>query len=239
MRATYLHFYAAISHEATGRAMHNLSEAKILSLIEAKKSYEAAATSLPFAEESRLSWVDDDTIFETPKSPDTPWFQSPIKSRIAKYQSGSPTLASKLHFRPARASRDSMEPSPLHIHKNLQIDSFPITPPRSRPAKSHPADLDQSPPQTPRSKVRDSTTTSSASRLSVTFSASSFTWLHQRSTKRYNDRVAEIFSMLQGHIASVEHAISSIRESNRTDMSRGWQALEQTQRLVRLTYGQD
>ncbi|KAI4282846.1 MAG: hypothetical protein L6R38_002648 [Xanthoria sp. 2 TBL-2021] len=196
--------------------MHDLSEPKILSLIEAKKSYKAATTSLPVANESRLSW-DDGAMFETPDSPDTPWFQSPIKSRIAKYQCVSPTLASKFQFRPARASRESMEPSSLHIHKNLQINSFPITPQRSRPAKTHRGDFERSPPRTPPSKVRDSTTPSSTSRLSVTFSASSITWLHQRSTKRYNGHVAEFSSMLHGHIASVEDAISSIRDiqSNR------------------------
>lgn len=191
--------------------MHDLSEPKILSLFEARKSYKAASSSLPVANESRLSW-DDGAMFETPNSPDTPWFQSPIKSRIAKYQCVSPTLASKFQFRPARASRDPMEPSSLHIHKNLQINSFPITPPRSRP-KSHRGDLEQSPPQTPPSKVCDSITSPSNSRLSVTFSASSFTWLHQRSTKRYNGHVAEFSSMLDGHIASVENAISNIRDT--------------------------
>ena len=216
MRATYLHFYAAISHEAIARTMHDLSETKIMSLVEAKESYLAAATSLPIANESSFDW-DDGEMFETPSSPDTPWFQSPIKSRIAKYQSVSPSLATKFQFRPARASRDSMELPSLHIHKNLQINSFPITPPRSRPSKSHRGDFDQSPPRTPPNKIRKSTTPSSVSRLSVTFSASSFTWLHQRSTKRYNSHVEEFSSMLHGHIASVEHAISNTRyaQSNR------------------------
>lgn len=216
MRATYLHFYAAICHESIGRAIHDLSDAKVSSLLQAKESYKAAANSLPVANASRLSW-DDDAMFETPNSPGTPWFQSPIRSRIAKYQCASPTLASRFQFRPARASRDLMEPSSLHIHKNLEINSFPITPPRSRPARSHRADFRQSPPQTPPSKARNSIALSSGSRLSVTFSASSFTWLHQRSTERYNDHVAEFSSMLQGNIASVENAISSVRDiqSNR------------------------
>lgn len=157
MRATYLHFYAAISHEAIARALHDLLETKVMSLVEAKESYLAAATSLPIANESPVDW-DDGEIFEAPSSPETPWFQSPIKSRIAKYQSVSPSLATKFQFRPARASRDSMELSSLHIHKNLQIKSFPITPPRSRPAKSHRVDSDQSPPQTPPTKIRKSTT---------------------------------------------------------------------------------
>lgn len=195
MRATYLHFYAAICHESIGRATHDLSDAKISSLTQAKESYKAAANALP----------------------GTPWFQSPIRSRIAKYQCASPTLASKFQFRPARASRESMEPSSLHIHKNLQINSFPITPPRSRPARRHQADFHQSPPQTPPNRARSSIALSSGSRLSVTFSASSFTWLHQRSTQRYNDHVAQFSSMIQGHIASVENAIANVRDiqSNR------------------------
>lgn len=216
MRVTYLHFYAAICHESIGRATHDLSDAKISSLIQAKESYKAAANALPVANnESRLSWADD-AMFETPHSSGTPWFQSPIRSRIAKYQCASPTLASKFQFRPARASRESKEPCSLHIHKSLQINSFPITPPRSRPASSHRADFrqspPQSPPQTPPSKARNSIALSSGSRLSVTFSASSFTWLHRRSTERYNDHVAQFSSMIQGHIASVENAISSVRD---------------------------
>lgn len=217
MRVTYLHFYAAICHDSIGRALHDLPDAKISSLIQAKESYKAAANSLPVANASRLSWDDGDALFDTPNSPGTPWFQSPIRSRIAKYQCASPTLASKFQFRPARASRESMEPSSLHIHKNLQINSFPITPPRSRPARSHRADFRQSPPQTPPSKARNSIALSSGSRLSVTFSATSFTWLHQRSTERYNSHVAEFSSVLQGHIASVENAIANVRDiqSNR------------------------
>ncbi|KAI4229960.1 MAG: hypothetical protein L6R36_000469 [Xanthoria steineri] len=217
MCATYLHFYAAICHESIGQALHDLSDAKVASLIQSRESYKAAANSLPVANASRLSW-EDDVMFETPNSPGTPWFQSPIKSRIVKYQCASPTLASKFQFRPARASRESMEPSSLHIHKNLQINSFPITPPRSRPARSHQADFRHSPPQTPPpSKARNSIVLSPGSRLSVTFSASSFTWLHQRSTERYNSHVAEFSSMLQWHIASVENAIASVRDiqSNR------------------------
>ncbi|KAL8671722.1 MAG: hypothetical protein Q9168_003793 [Polycauliona sp. 1 TL-2023] len=211
MRATYLHFYAAISHEAIARTMHDLSESKAWTFSKAKESYKAAANSLPVAKEPSVSW-DDGQMFETPHSPDTPWFQSPIKSRIAKYQSASPTLATKFQFRPARQSRDSMEVSPLHIHRNLQIESFPITPPRNRPAKSHRGDVDQASPQTPPSKIRNSSTPSSVSRLSVTFSASSFTWLHERSTKRYDAHVAEFSTMLQGHIASIEQILSNIRD---------------------------
>ncbi|KAL8784201.1 MAG: hypothetical protein Q9213_004093 [Squamulea squamosa] len=213
MRATYLHFYTAICHESIARAMHDLSEAKVLNLFQARKSYEAAAASLPLATDSTPNggW-DDESILEPPNSSNAPWFQTPVKSRIAKYQSVSPTLASKFHFRTARASREAVEPSPLHIHKNLQISSFPITPPRSNPARSHQCEFQLSPPQTPGSRIHDEISPSSSRRLSVTFSASSFTWFQQRSTRRYNAHVADFSIMLKGHIASVEHAISNLRD---------------------------
>ncbi|KAL8892039.1 MAG: hypothetical protein Q9215_001041 [Flavoplaca cf. flavocitrina] len=212
MRTTYFHFYAAISHDAIARAMHDLSETKLMNLVKAKESYHAAAIALPVANESLVDW-DDGEMFKTPSSSDEPWFQSPIKSRIAKYQSVSPSLASKFQFRPARASRDSMELPSLHIHKNLQINSFPITPPRSKPAGCRRGDFDQSPPQTPPNKIRKSITPSSASRLTVTFPASSFKWLHQRSINRFNSHLEEFSTMLHRHIVSVEHAISNTRDA--------------------------
>ena len=213
MCSTYLHFYAAISYEAIGRALHDLSGTKIPSLVQAKESYKAAAASLLLAKKSSASggW-DDDAIFESPISSDKPWFQSPIKSRIAQYQCVSPTLSSRFHFRSVRASRDSLEPSPLHIHKNLQIHSFPITPPRTKPARGHQEHHDQYPPQTPPSKIRGGTSSSSNHRLSVTFSASSYTWLHNRSLERYNTHITEFADMLQGHIAAVQHAIANVTD---------------------------
>ncbi|KAI4241063.1 MAG: hypothetical protein L6R40_004811 [Gallowayella cf. fulva] len=219
LRATYLHFYAAICYETIARGMHDLSDAKIPNLVLAGDAFRAAAASLQFRKISTESegW-DDDAIFETPRSPETPWFQSPIKSRIASYQSGSPTLANKFHFRSSRMSVKSAEPSPLHIHKNLQISSFPITPPRSKPPRNQ-SDLALYPPLTPPSKIRNST--SSFPRLSVTFSASSFTWLHQRSNERYNAHIAEFADKLRGHIAVVEHAITNVKEAQANKFVKG------------------
>ncbi|KAL8680344.1 MAG: hypothetical protein Q9186_003465 [Xanthomendoza sp. 1 TL-2023] len=212
LRATYLHFYAAICYESIARAMHDLSEAKVQSLNKSIDFFRAAAASLSMCK--RSTWDDgwdDEAIFGTPRSPDTPWFQSAVKSRIAKYQNASPTFANKFQFRSSRLSVNSAEPSPLHIHKNLQINSFPITPPRKKSAMRSQSKLDQSPPRTPPTKIRDSTSSPSFPRLSVTFSASSFTWLHQRSNDRYNTHIAEFADMLQAHIAAVEHALSIIR----------------------------
>ncbi|KAL8937118.1 MAG: hypothetical protein Q9216_004589 [Gyalolechia sp. 2 TL-2023] len=117
-----------------------------------------------------------------------------------------------------RKSIGALIPSPIHLHKDAGILDSPATPPRSRTMNQSydPGNRTaEAPPFTPPSNTIPSTPPTSAQRLSVSFSASSYTWLQQRSCERFNTVLADFGTMLQGHIATVENLIAEAKDMRR------------------------
>ncbi|KAL8724126.1 MAG: hypothetical protein Q9181_006971 [Wetmoreana brouardii] len=196
--------------------MHDLFEAKLANLQQAKEYYKAAATSLPTSETPIWSegW-DDDTTSEDSRSTEIPWYQTPTKSRSMQHPEGSPFLPSRSQASSARTSIRALKPSPLRIRKNLDLTVLPVTPPKTNSAAIFHQDshqMQEYPPFTPPNKLKLPMSPPSSRPFSVTFSESSFRWLHQRSNKRYQRCLADFADMLQGHMAAVENFIGHIKD---------------------------
>ncbi|KAL9014601.1 MAG: hypothetical protein Q9173_000746 [Seirophora scorigena] len=221
LRATCLHFYAAICYDSIARATNDFSKEKIRFLEYARHSYNAAIASLPPSEQqacgemecSRASPIRDSAYLKTPE------YQTPTKRGSTHPQDVFPTFTPIPQRRFARESIGALIPSPLHVHRMSELgSSLQITPPRSKPAaaglRTNVFRTSQGyPPCTPPRKIIPSSPPwFSERRGSITFSASSFQWLQHRSTERYNTHLAEFTELLQAHSDNLEDLISKVKD---------------------------
>ncbi|KAL8963286.1 MAG: hypothetical protein Q9193_000426 [Seirophora villosa] len=222
LRATCLHFYAAICYDSIARATNDFSKEKIRFLEYAKHSYNAAKVSLPPTQEdawgegacnNRASLTPDSAFLQTPE------YQTPTKRGSTHPKDVFPTFTPIPQRRFARESIGALIPSPLHVHRMSEPrSSLQITPPRPNPAAGLRTNVFRTsqgyPPCTPPRKVIPSSPPCffPKRRRSVTFSASSFQWLQHRSTQRYNAHLTGFAELLQGHIDNLEELISKVRD---------------------------
>ncbi|CAD6564342.1 MAG: hypothetical protein ASARMPREDX12_002631 [Alectoria sarmentosa] len=202
LHATYLHFYSAVSSEATARLTHNLSPVKVHLLEQARASYQAAASSLPqadcgpehhdqFAADTRSSCStlsDEGSDSCTDRGLSQPEHPDPDTSSPSSIPScGFPQPGTKLR------------PSILRVRT---ISSF-----RDELAESGDDDQSVSPcicPHTPPQQRCASTIHSESRPTSITFSVSVDSWLQARSYERYNNRLAAFAEVIANHISAVD-----------------------------------
>ncbi|KAL8651864.1 MAG: hypothetical protein Q9210_003016 [Variospora velana] len=222
LRATCLHFYAAICYDAIARGMNRDSREKSRYLEYAKHSYNAAITSLPPNEDqgwgggwNNRASIQDNGFIKMPE------YQTPIKRCSTHRQDPFPPFTPIPQRRFARESIGALIPSPLHVNRiPAEPGSLQITPPRYKPTTSSLTNNvlrnpQEHPPFTPPRKIVPSSPppVSTRRRRSITFSASSFQWLQHRSMERYNTHLADFAKMLQGHVDDLEELISSARDA--------------------------
>lgn len=225
LRATCLHFYAAICYDSIARATNDFSKEKIPFLEYARYSYNAAIASLPPKEEH--AWEEGACNNRTSLPPDsaflqTPEYQTPTKRGSTHPKDVFPTFTPIPQRRFARESIGALIPSPLQVHRMSEPrSSLQITSPRSNPAaaaaglRTNVFQTSQGyPPCTPPRNVIPSSPPCffSKRRRSVTFSTSSFQWLQHRSTERYNAHLAGFAELLQGHIENLEELILKVSD---------------------------
>lgn len=197
--------------------MHDSAPEKLHVLEQARDLYSATTASLPPTEKAPRYQedLDDFATFSKFGSASTSELRTPTNCRSMQHCEVSSPFSPMPHERLTRKSIGALIPSPLHIQKDTRILDVPATPPRSKTANQL-CDLTtqngEALPQTPPRNIIPSTPSTSNRRLSVTFSASSYTWLQQRSRERYNTSLADFADMLQGHLAAVENLISEIKD---------------------------
>ncbi|KAL8946756.1 MAG: hypothetical protein Q9183_007863, partial [Haloplaca sp. 2 TL-2023] len=218
MYRTFLHFYAATCYDSIARAMHDLSDTKLATLQKARGHYEATANALPKAKTlaSRDSWASAAGSARL-DSTETQWFQTPTKTRIARmsqlsqfsqFSPMSPPALTDSHMGSARSSYQALKPSPLRIRipKPLELNCIAVTPPKLERSENSTSIV--SPPSfglcTPSRHSRQSST-ATAWWKSPTASPP------QNSHGRYNRLLGDFATMLQGHIASVDHLMSDVQ----------------------------
>ncbi|KAL9027151.1 MAG: hypothetical protein Q9196_004287 [Gyalolechia fulgens] len=186
-------------------------------------SYETAAAALPRPEKP-LDDPDDNARFNRYSSTRTSGLQTPTERRHMQHTDIFSPLSPMPQKCFTRKSIGALIPSPLHIHKDTGILDSPATPPSSKTMNqllNLSNGVVKAPPFTPPRNITPSTPPSSARRLSVTFSASSYTWLQQRSCEHYDRVLADFGIMLHGHIAAVENLLAEIKDIQSKKSVRG------------------
>jgi len=220
LHAIYIHFYSALSNEATARLTHDLSTAKLYILKEAKSSYQAAASSLPVADISPDLEEDDNYSYVTYASSES---DSDLDScEILDYYQSVPDASTPPQYATSPSSVDSydfpqeekcLKLSPSRLPRSFSfvgdwrkedlktkqlsntLSSFP-TPPKHPPFTPTPIPANR--PQ------------------SITFTPSTSTWLRSRIYERYNASLATFAEMLANHIESVNALIQKAEEGHAT-----------------------
>lgn len=214
LHTVYLHFYHAVCLDCIGRGMHDLSSGRICVLEHSLESYKAAAAALPRPEKP----LEDPETVTTPTkyySNVTSALQTPTKDVHNQHSDLFSPASPMPQKRFTRKSIGALIPSPLHIHRDASILNSPATPPRNQTMTV------KAPPFTPPRNIVPSTPPTSVRHPSVTFSASSYTWLRQRSNERYNLILVDFKNMLQGHITAVEIFLSEIKDIKANKSVRG------------------
>lgn len=214
LRAACLHFYAAICYDSLGRTMNDLAREKLQCLERARASYTAAAAALP-ANEALATWDTDWTLFKKSDFVDTTQLRTPTKRGLAQCHDIFSPFTPIPPRRFARESIGALIPSPLHIKTDVDSGSVPTTPPRSKPAGTLSNVFRKSQcylPLTPPENIIPSSPPFSARRRSITFSASPFQWLQDRSAQRYNAHLTDFAKMLRDHRETVENLISNVKD---------------------------
>ncbi|MCJ1226063.1 hypothetical protein MMC12_002712 [Toensbergia leucococca] len=186
MHATYLHFYSATSNEAIARSIHILSISRLQTLDSAKKSYGAAASSLPTVEVAPNTQQDKFEppvhSFSTSSSPPS----TPTRATHNPTSSSSPPTPSSIDSTNASATSQNdifNPPSPLHPIYHQMTSESPVTPPpTARPS-------------------------------SLAFTPSTISWLHDRSLSRYNAHLSSFAQMLTTHIHTINALIASTEQA--------------------------
>lgn len=194
--------------------MNDLLREKLQCLERARASYNAAAATLPTSED-RATWDTDRTPTKRSGFTDTAQLRTPTKRGLGRRHDAFAPFTPIPPRRFARESIGALVPSPLHIRTDVDPGILPTTPPRSKPAgtMSHVFRTSQSYlPFTPPHRIAPSSPPFSARRRSITFSASSYQWLQDRSASRYNAHLADFANMLYDHRAAVEDLISGIKD---------------------------
>ena len=218
MYRTYLHFYAASCYDSIARAMHDLSETKLATLQKARRHFEATANALPNAKTlaSRDSWASAAGSARLDPT-ETQWFQTPTKTRIARisqlsqfspFSPMSPSALTDNHIGSARSSYQALKPSPLRIRipKPFEPNCIPVTPPKLERSK------DGTPLVSPPSiGLRTPSRHSRQSSTATAWWKSPHASPSQISHGRYNRLLEDFATMLQGHIASVDHLMKDVQ----------------------------
>ena len=203
--ASYLHFYLALSNESLARLTHNLSASKIPILLQAKVSYQKAASSLPLGDHcshpldhqtndaaSELSSPDSDEAHDcsnpSPLSPNSPP-SSPSPSSVDSHDSFGA-------YPPVR------RPSPLRINKKPTLHLIPAI---------------STPPHTPPTQISPDFSSRSAS---ITLSASTSIWLRSRARERFNTQIDSFRDMLARHVDVVEGLVRAAEEAQKNQWTR-------------------
>ncbi|KAL8719173.1 MAG: hypothetical protein Q9225_003794 [Loekoesia sp. 1 TL-2023] len=196
--------------------MHDSAPEKLHILEQARDSYSATTASLPSMEKPPGCEEDLDHVATLNEfgSTTTSALQTPTNRSSMQHCKVFSPFSPMPPKRFTRKSIGALIPSPLHIQKDARILDIPTTPSRSKTTNQlHDitTQMGKAPPYTPPRNIIPSIPSSSG-RLSVTFSASSYTWLQQRFCERYNASRADFADMLQGHIAAVENLISEVKD---------------------------
>lgn len=178
--------------------MHNSSRRRLQVLELSLESYKTSAATLP---RSVRPLEDPDNMGRLNDycSTRTSGLQTPTKRVHMQHSEVVPSFPPIPQKRFTHKSIGALIPSPLHIHNDADIINSPVTPPRSK-TMTQLHDLNnrtaEAPPFTPPRNIIPSTPPTSAQRLSVSYSASSYLWLKQRSSGRYNRILADFRNML-------------------------------------------
>lgn len=203
--ATYLHFYSALSTESLARLTHNLSASKIPILLQAKESYQKAASSLPPRDQCA-----DPTVHQ-PNNAATE-LSSPASEETHRCSTPSPLSPNSPPCSPSRSSLDPQNtleaspagkrPSPLHIHQRPTL---------------HLITSISTPPHTPTTQISPD----SVSRpTSIGFSATTSIWLRSRARERFTARLDSFRDMLARHVEVVEGLVRIAEEAQRNRWAR-------------------
>lgn len=203
--ASYLHFYSALSTESLARLAHNLSASKIPTLLQAKESYQKAASSLPPRDHfshplvhqtddaaSELSSPDSDSAHDcsnpSPLSPNSPP-SSPSPSSVDPHDSFGA-------YPPVK------RPSPLRINKKptLRLITSISTPPHTPPTQLSPDFSSRS--------------------ASITFSATTSIWLRSRARERFNAQLDSFRDMIARHVDVIEGLVRAAEEAQKNRWTR-------------------
>ncbi|KAL8920953.1 MAG: hypothetical protein Q9208_005979 [Pyrenodesmia sp. 3 TL-2023] len=194
--------------------MNDLAREKLQSLESAVASYTAAAAALP-ASEALATWDTDWNLVKKSDFIHTTQLRTPTKRGLAQCHDVFSTFTPIPPRRFTRESIGALIPSPLHIKTDVDPGSVPNTPPRSKPAGTVSNAFRKSQcylPFTPPKNVIPSSPPFSARRRSITFSASPFQWLQDRSARRYNAHLTDFANMLRDHRDVVENLISDVKD---------------------------
>ena len=207
LHASYLHFYCALSNEATARVAHPLSVSKLQSLEEAKTSYEAAASRLPAPQR----FLDLDPTFDDDCDTCSTHSSSSVESEILDYYRYTSRPSTPHDDASSFSTVESvnvfqgsgfLKPSPLRIRKSPlsdnqdnQLFSQALTQAPSAPPPTF------RPPTPPRLRP-----------ASISLSDTS-DWLRRCSLERYNSHLASFASMLANHVSNIESLILKTREA--------------------------
>ena len=203
---TYLHFYIALSYEATGRPIHSLSTARLQAFEQAKSSYDAAMSTLPQRERFLHAVKDDDSSgiqeissFDVEaKIPYTASFD--LSSRLT---SRSSSLESDDYTDDGTNSR----PSPLWVPEAENLNTK-LTTPNQREHHQYPPTPPSTPP--PQSCTVRAGLSSPKSTPSLEYIE---TWLQYRNIERYNAHLEDFAGMLARHMESINSLIATTKEA--------------------------
>lgn len=213
MHETYLHFYSAVSIEATARLTHDLSPVKAYILEQAKISYQAAASSLPRVDVGRKyhdqSDADTRSTYSTLSVEGSQiWNGCLAKVHISSKQkepiAGSSSTSSMDSDESSQAIT-KLRPSPLRI-RNISNFRDELTDSGDDEQNVSPCIRSQYPPPQHCASPPDSRPTS------IAFCASVDSWLQTRSYERYNNRLASFAEVIANHISTVDVLIRKTRE---------------------------
>ena len=193
LHTTVLLFYKAVSNEAIARSTHHMHTSKLQTLERVKQDYEAAVASLPVPSEmDSNTTLEDDSILDTESRSSTPTPYTSIRNTSVSSKSSiescnpDPDHSTEYH--------NVEKPLPLRIRKAASFDKYSTM---------------QLPHQTSTTNKGPAT----ARPISITFSDSSFTWIHNRSLERYNTYLEDFAEMLQNHIHVINYFIQTTKEA--------------------------
>lgn len=198
--ASYLHFYSALSTEGLARLTHNLSASKIPTLLQAKESYQKAASSLPprdpFVHPAVHRTNDIASELSSPGS-DTADRCSNPSPLPPNSPPSSPSFSSLDPHRSFEASPPAKRPPPLRINQKPALRLITSI---------------STPPHTPPTQVSPDCSSRSAS---ITFSATTSIWLRTRTRERFNTHLDSFRDMLVRHVDVVEGLTRIAEETQR------------------------
>lgn len=196
--------------------IHNLSSSKMDMLIQARASYEAAASSLPSLEATpetedsmdQGEWSESETasprLYTPSEGPSTP---SPT---FSNFYSPAPSSPSSLYSKSSPDDKfdDTARRHALHIHTNIPFlpppqehnftSSTPTTPP---PTKKPPPQLQN------RSQSSPCTAPNA-------FATATESWLQIRAQTRFNTSLLAFSEMVSNHICSIDSLLTTVREAH-------------------------